>query len=97
MYETLKISGENIIQVFLILFKGSSLEIEHLHGARKLSWYSEKTVYYKKLLYFVINVIVTIDDPSLGTPFSGFHKVNAHSNFDFYIKLPYSHVNFIFR
>lgn len=41
-----------------------------------------------------INVIVTIDDPSFETPFSGFHKVNAHSNFDFDITLPYSHVNF---
>lgn len=43
-----------------------------------------------------INVIVTIDDPSFETPFSGFHKVNAHSNFDFDITLPYSHVNFMF-
>lgn len=43
-----------------------------------------------------INVIVTIDDPSFETPFSDFHKVNAHSNFDFNIILPYSHVNFMF-
>lgn len=36
-----------------------------------------------------INVIVTIDDPSFETPFSGFHKVNAHSNFDL---ISHSHI-----
>lgn len=96
MYQTLKISGENITQVFRILFKERSLEMNSCMVHGNYLGTLRKQVPTRKFYIVCINVIVTIDDPSFETPFSDFHKVNAHSNFDFNITLPYSHVNFRF-
>lgn len=96
MYQTLKISGENITQVFRILFKERSLEMNSCMVHGNYLGTLRKQVPTRNFYIVCINVIVTIDDPSFETPFSGFHKVNAHSNFDFDITLPYSHVNFRF-
>lgn len=89
MYQTLKISGENITQVFRILLKERSLEMNSCMVHGNYLGNLRKQVPTRNFYIVCINVIVTIDDPSFETPFSGFHKVNAHSNFDL---ISHSHI-----